>query len=474
MRLPMLFTNLELSMRMKEYGYAIDRADRLIAISDYERENLRHFYGKTNVSVVPLSGFGAEEYLEYRGASTSRTKLSNKPYLIYPAVPWAHKNHEALIQAIAVLKCTGRHVRLVLTNTDADVDSKQRLIDLCDSFGLRDSIDLMGFVSELELITLMRGSLGMVFPSLYEGFGIPLVDALKLEVPILVSEIGAAREICGTSANYFRNSRNAISLALDVWQFWTDREQRERNVLSGRQRGELFSSRRMAEGIVDAAKHAISSRSHQPSLPVISTPLRAERGMLSLLLFVHIGDLTNDVDLASSIREMVRELGSQVDVTIAVDVSILATDGVLGAFDQFERVILYRENSIEARSLAVREFARRHNGGEFHIVIEWSEREKFGFNQLAAMIHGLRHNLQAGYAVIDSALRNVTIADAPTELQIIRRYENLRLQGGIVNGVMFRCEGLFQENRHGTVQFLSAYCSEGSYLRVPVVGAHHP
>lgn len=464
MRLPTLFSQNELEIRLREYGYAIGRANRLIAISDYESENLRYFYGKTNVSVVHLSGFAAEDFIEDHPRTILRPKPYHKTHLIYPAVPWGHKNHETLIQAVAALKKTGRSIRLVLTNTESSPVNREKLVRLCDRFGLGEEVELRGFLSEPELIDLMRKSSGVVFPSLYEGFGIPLVDAMKLGVPILASNIPAVREICGTGAEYFSNHRNALSLAEDIWRFWCADDKAEK-VAARRDRACVFSSRRMAEEVVIAAREAVASQTCQTANA--SYLMAPQRSVLSLLMLIKSCDGVDPREILRSMEEMQRGLGEGVDLTVAVGSDVISDELALQSFAACDRLILFDAASADSQNSAVEEFARRYNNSEFQMIIDWGERRAFSINQVIAMLQSLQHSESAMYAVVDPSTKDVAVGNKFTELEVIERFEENRARGNIILGVMFRAGGRFQEVRNGTIQFLSAYCSEDDFIRVP-------
>ncbi|OWZ89752.1 hypothetical protein B9J07_31080 [Sinorhizobium sp. LM21] len=470
MRLPTLFSSSELSARMREYGYAVDRADRLVAISNYERENLEFFYGKTNVSVVPLSGFAAEDFIEEQSKVFGRQNPNRQTYLLYPAVPWAHKNHETLIQAAAVLKHAGRRVQFVLTNTDSHPVNKRKLQKLCDRLDVSDCVEFKGYVSEPELIELMRNSSGLVFPSLYEGFGIPLADAMKLGVPVLASKIPAIVEICASAAMYLENHRNPISMAEDIWSFWTDEQRKRELVTEGWSRGQLFSSRRMANEVVEAAKLAVSSRSEQSNSYCSPSVREPQKNLLSLLLLVEERDVSRVEDVQAVVQTM-SSLGEAVDLTIAVDAAFLQNANFRRAFAAVAKLIIFDTTTTTSRQAAVEEFARRHNSSDFHMVVDWGNHETISAAQIAAFLQSLRHNPGAKYATAEQGLKDVVIGGAPSELEIIERFEKMRGKGNVIPGIVFRAEGNFRDAHHGTTQFLSAYCSENAFVRVPTARA---
>lgn len=84
-----------------------------------------------------------------------------------------------------------------------------------------DNIIQLGYVADSELVNLYQKALGLIFPSLYEGFGIPVVEAMGLGCPVIVSDIPVMHEICGESGLYF-NPENADGLVNHLLQLQTD------------------------------------------------------------------------------------------------------------------------------------------------------------------------------------------------------------------------------------------------------------
>ena len=113
---PQHFSRAMWEARNHDYGYVIERADRLIAISEYEKRNVAAFYGKSAVDVVHLGGYLAERLPEAELGSGIDGHIGGREFAIYPAVPWTHKNHINLLHAwkIYTEKFGGSEV-LVLT-----------------------------------------------------------------------------------------------------------------------------------------------------------------------------------------------------------------------------------------------------------------------------------------------------------------------------------------------------------------------
>ena len=115
-----------------------------------------------------------------------------EPILLYPARPWPHKNHTRLFEAFAVLRETRPQLRLVLTGGGLD-----RLEPLPEG------VENLGTVPAEHLASLYRRAACLVYPSLYEGFGLPVLEAMACGCPVAASNVGAIPEIAGDAAVLF-------------------------------------------------------------------------------------------------------------------------------------------------------------------------------------------------------------------------------------------------------------------------------
>ena len=114
-----------------------------------------------------------------------------EPFLLYPARPWPHKNHARLFEAFALLRAERPELRLVLTGGGHE--------DRPAAPG----VEVRGHVSGDELASLYRRAACLVFPSLYEGFGQPPLEAMASGTPVAASNIPAIVEACGDAAALF-------------------------------------------------------------------------------------------------------------------------------------------------------------------------------------------------------------------------------------------------------------------------------
>jgi glycosyltransferase involved in cell wall biosynthesis len=139
-----------------------------------------------------------------------------KLYLLYTGSNKPHKNLPALIDAYARLKTIP--LLAIAGNEDSRYPEARRRVDL---LGLADRVCFLGSVPEKDLPALYSGALAFVFPSQYEGFGLPPLEAMACGVPVACSDIPSLRETAGDAALFF-NLKDPAAIAAAIEKISTD------------------------------------------------------------------------------------------------------------------------------------------------------------------------------------------------------------------------------------------------------------
>lgn len=216
----------ELAMRESWFRAAVARSDRFQTISDYTGLQLGRHYG-----VEPGRMF--RTYLPIHARFQPAGAAARAPFFYYPANAWAHKNHAGLLHGYAAyLRHAGPAAwRLVLTGADDQrMDGIRRL---ATELQVATHVDFLGYVSEARLAELWQAAGALVFPSLHEGFGIPLLEAMAHGVPIVTSRATAIPEVAGPAALYV-DVRDSSELAAALQRVATDQALRAELVRQGR------------------------------------------------------------------------------------------------------------------------------------------------------------------------------------------------------------------------------------------------
>jgi glycosyltransferase involved in cell wall biosynthesis len=181
---PELFSRAERLWRARTHERSARGADAIVVPSQFVRRRAIELLGlpPERVHAIPWG----VDHERFRPGDEPR-----EPFLLYPARPWPHKNHARLFEAFALLRAERPELRLVLTGGGHE------------GRPVPDGVDVRGHVSQDELASLYRRAAALVFPSLYEGFGQPPLEALASATPVAASNLPAIAEVVGDAAALF-------------------------------------------------------------------------------------------------------------------------------------------------------------------------------------------------------------------------------------------------------------------------------
>jgi glycosyltransferase involved in cell wall biosynthesis len=205
--LPQLFSRAERAFRAAFWHRSIRGAQLVVMPTVFSRDRAVERLGldPARIRIVPHG----IDHTVFRPGDEPR-----EPFLLYPAKTWPHKNHARLLEAFALLRRERPELRLVLTGADA--------------LPAQDGVEQRGRVSFGELVSLYRRASALVFPSLYEGFGQPALEAMACGCPVAASTAGSLPEVCGGAARLFdpqsaEEIAAAVAAVLDDPEPWRAR-----------------------------------------------------------------------------------------------------------------------------------------------------------------------------------------------------------------------------------------------------------
>jgi glycosyltransferase involved in cell wall biosynthesis len=231
--LPEFFSPLHRRYRQETYQVFADQAALVSTMAEWTRDDLsaRMHLPRSKVAVVPLPPTVTPETTQPERPPASEMPAS--PFVLYPAQTWPHKNHLGLIDAISLLRDEGAPVSLLCTGLLTEHHQVvQRHID---ELRLGDRVKFLGYVKQAHLAWLYQHAAALVFPSRFEGWGIPVVEAFAWDVPVTCSSIPVLDEAAHDAAVRFDPSDPA-DLAGAIRRVVEDEATRERLVTAGRQR----------------------------------------------------------------------------------------------------------------------------------------------------------------------------------------------------------------------------------------------
>lgn len=253
---PEFFTKKEHEERFFHYDWSLRMADAVIAISEFTRDMSVQIAGASRrkfhvVHHVPDELPAPQKPATWTPADEAR------PFVFYPANFWKHKNHLALIAAMARVKSENPGLALVCTGSLLGRDAEWN--DAVAAAGVGDRIRHLGKVSRAEISWLFRHARALVFPSLFEGFGIPLLEAMQTDCPIACGHNTSQPDVARHAALYF-DAANPASIATAILRIDRDEPLRTRLVAAGRERLGAFTAQKQIDGHL--AAFAAACRRH--------------------------------------------------------------------------------------------------------------------------------------------------------------------------------------------------------------------
>lgn len=254
LRLPQVYDWPSLKYHEFAMKFAIRHARKIISVSEFTKSELIEFFkiSPELISVVP-NGYDSERYkvIEDKERIAAILKKYNiaAPYILYTGRLELKKNIPGLVRAFKILKSSSQFAvqdsRLKLVLIGQPDFGFEKVTEAIIENNLHDEVIMPGWVGHDDLPYLMSGASAFVFPSFYEGFGIPVLEAMACGTPVVASGIPALREVAGEAA-YLVDPYSSENMAEGISRVLTDDHLREDLKIRGLDRARQFSWERCA------------------------------------------------------------------------------------------------------------------------------------------------------------------------------------------------------------------------------------
>jgi glycosyltransferase involved in cell wall biosynthesis len=176
---------------------AAKRSQRLIAVSEATRNDILESFVDLRPERVRTIHHGVED--EFFDLERKVDELN--PYLLCVSTLHPHKNIERLLGVFQQIRITRPDLRLILAGMRGF--HAERIERLVSSLELSGAVTITGWIAREELYRLYAGAKAFIYPSMFEGFGMPVLEAMAAQVPVACSAIPPLREIAGDAALFF-------------------------------------------------------------------------------------------------------------------------------------------------------------------------------------------------------------------------------------------------------------------------------
>jgi glycosyltransferase involved in cell wall biosynthesis len=222
------------------------RADAILAVSETTARDAAERLEVAEDRITVIHAGVDECFRDGRAATDPEPPRS--PYLFTVATQEPRKNLPRVIEAIAILVRRGWDGRLLIAGGPG-LDTPE-IDERIERFQLRAKVEKLGYVDAGQLPSLYRGARAVVQVSLWEGFGLPVLEAMASGAPVVASDIPVHREVAGEAALFVPCS-DPEAIAGGIEKLWSDDAVRSRLVTAGRERAARFSWEGSARKAID-------------------------------------------------------------------------------------------------------------------------------------------------------------------------------------------------------------------------------
>jgi len=238
---------------------SIKSADVIVTISEFTKQRLLHYYPdlRAEIVVTPIPPV-ADAVRKNNIIPTRLTDLGVHAgkYILYLGTIEPRKNIKQLVEAYALLPQEARDVYSLVLAGGKGWKDEEILNAIATARGAGCNIIQTGYISDDEKVALYSNARCFTLPSHYEGFGMPILEAMQYDIPVAVSDIPVFHEVAGEAASYF-DKDNPSSIANSLQQVLSDEAKRTRLCTYGTQQLTSFSWQHNAEIVSDAFERLV-------------------------------------------------------------------------------------------------------------------------------------------------------------------------------------------------------------------------
>lgn len=257
--LPKSFTPLFHAIHARLTRHAARSSTQILTLSEHAKRRIVEVY-KVPPEKVTVSHLAAEPiyFAPIADAEVARVRETyglHRPYILSVATLHPHKNLDTLIEAFAALRATSdTATQLALVGLQGEAATALR--EKVRAAGLAGEVVLTGWVPDADLPALYRGAKVFVLPSRYEGFGIPVLEAMASGVPVITTTAASLPEVAGDAALLF-DPNDTMALIVALRRVLTDTTLRQTLIVRGHERARQFTWRATAQRTLEALQGAV-------------------------------------------------------------------------------------------------------------------------------------------------------------------------------------------------------------------------
>lgn len=235
-------------------SYSIEIATSVIAVSKTTKKDIRQLYPVPDSHIhVIYNGFEKNKDKE-KSSIMEDLQLQKNRYILYVGTLQPRKNVTTLIKSFKLFHKNNEDYKLVLVGKKGWLYDS--IFEEVTKQNLADSVIFTDYIPDSDVSELYKNALCFVMPSLYEGFGIPILEAMSHNCPVISSNTSSLPEIGGNACLYF-DARDQNDLLQDIERLQNDTELAKELVKKGRERIKEFSWEKSAKETLEVIKNVV-------------------------------------------------------------------------------------------------------------------------------------------------------------------------------------------------------------------------
>jgi len=263
---PEYFEKDVLEMRIDFTKQTVEKTNTILTVSEFSKKTILDMH-KIDGKKIVITNLDSDESfyqpLEKKKASKIKMRLP-KNYILFPANMWPHKNHISLLKAFKIVKekyCLD--IKLVFTGAkEKETESIKKFIN---NNNLMDDVFYLGYIDQDDMRYVFSFAKMLVFPSLYEGFPLPIVEAMRSDIPIVCSNTTCLPEMTGNAAVLI-NPNKPKEISRVIYNVYKDSRLRNMLIENGRKKRTEYSWDKCAYKTYEEIKKLYVKKNEVPAI----------------------------------------------------------------------------------------------------------------------------------------------------------------------------------------------------------------
>ncbi|MCX8042461.1 MAG: glycosyltransferase family 4 protein, partial [Thermodesulfobacteriaceae bacterium] len=238
------------------YRVVTKRANAVITVSEFSKAEILKYFPELENKI----------YVIYNGVNHNKFRpldLPRKKQILFIGAIAKHKNISVILEAFLKVISKIPHKLVIVGSKDSGMPSDENITRILSMIP-PNRIEFTGKVSDDDVVNLYNTSDLFIFPSIYEGFGLPLLEAMACGCPIIASKASSIPEVCGDSAIYF-DPYSSEELATRILEMANNEAMKKDVIQKGIRRAKEFSWRKAAEMHTEVFKKVLYEKSDTKS-----------------------------------------------------------------------------------------------------------------------------------------------------------------------------------------------------------------